>query len=161
MKILALDLATKTGFAHSCGESGVWDLSISKDESSGMRLIRFRGKLEQILTSVGIELIVFEEVTLPQTMKANVDSIKLASKLQAIIEDFCERNGSIQHCSHNNSAIKSHAIPSTLGNKGIKRDKPAMHEAAKAKWPGVEFIDDNHVDALWLLDLAQKQLEGA
>jgi len=29
-----------------------------------------------------------------------------------------------------------------------------MIAAAKAKWMGREFVDDNEVDALWLLDLA-------
>ncbi len=48
MKILALDPATHCGWAHSCGASGTFDLSIRRDESSGMRLLRLRSKLEDI-----------------------------------------------------------------------------------------------------------------
>ena len=58
MKILALDPATHTGWAHSCGASGVWDLSIRRDESSGMRLIRLDSKLDEMKRSVGVDLVV-------------------------------------------------------------------------------------------------------
>lgn len=155
MKILALDLATKTGFAHSCGQSGTWDFSIGRDESSGMRLLRFECKLAEIHRGVGVELIAFEEVSVASGVKANLNAVKLGAKMQAIVERFCNEVG-INHCSRNLNEIKAHAIPPVLGKKTV-RDKPAMFEAAKKKWPGREFEDENEVDAAWLLDLVQTE----
>ena len=43
MKILALDIATKTGFATDL-TSGVWDLKLKKGESNGMKLIYLQAK---------------------------------------------------------------------------------------------------------------------
>lgn len=60
LKILALDPGTITGWAHSCGASGTWDLSVRRDESDGMRLIRLRGKLSETLDASPFELLVFE-----------------------------------------------------------------------------------------------------
>ena len=155
MKILAIDQATRTGWAHSNGACGVWDFSIRKDESSGMRLIRFEAKLSLIFNGPGIDLIAFEAVTAGGGPRANFDAIKLATKLQAVIERFCEEKG-IACCSFNLMAIKKHAIP----EKGKKRDKAAMLAAAKVKWPDKEIIDDNVADALWILDLAQEDYMG-
>ena len=153
MNILALDFATTTGWAHSNGACGVWDLSIRKDESSGMRLIRFEGKIKEIFNNVGCEVIAFEAVTAGAGPKANFDSIKLQSKLQAIIERFCVTH-QCEHVSYNLSTIKKRAIP----EKGKKRDKAAMVEAAKKRWPDKDILDDNVADALWILDLAQEEL---
>ena len=44
--------------------------------------------------------------------------------------------------------IKKHAT----GNGHAKKD--AMILAATLKWPDINIIDDNHADALWLLDYA-------
>lgn len=153
MRILALDMATATGWAHSCGASGVWDLRVKADESSGMRLIRFEAKVHEVAQGVGIDLIVFEAVTVNSGKKANTNGVKLASKLQAIIERLSEVYD-YECCSCNLATLKSYAIPGVAGQK-VKRDKGAMIAAAKAKWPDVDMIDDNHADALWLLDWAQ------
>ncbi len=154
MRILALDMATKTGWAHSSGASGVWDLSIRKDESSGMRLIRFETKLREVFAGVGADVIVFETVSVGRSKKANFDGVKLLTKLQAIIERLVETTDDLECCSRHASTIKAHALPA----KGAKRNKETMTAAAKQRWPDVEIIDDNHADALWLLDLIQKEL---
>lgn len=150
---LALDFATKTGWAHSCGASGVWDFSIKKDESSGMRLIRFQAKLRETHESVGFGLIVFETVSVGRGTKANMDGVKLQSKLQGVIEQFAEEHDGVECCSYHQATIKKHALPRVK-----KRDKAAMLSAARARWPAVDIIDDNQADALWLLDLAQHDL---
>ena len=43
-RVLAIDSATKRGWAHSSGESRTWNLTPKRDESLSMRLIRFRHK---------------------------------------------------------------------------------------------------------------------
>lgn len=153
MRILALDLATKTGWAHSDGPSGVWDFSILRDESGGMRLVRFSTKLKEIMRGLGADVIVFEAVSAGAGAKTNLDGIKIGSKLQGILELFVEQTEGVESRSYYLQEIKAHAIPA----KKVKRDKDAMVAAAKRKWPEVEIIDDNHADALFLLDLAQRE----
>ena len=158
MRILALDLATTTGFAHSNGPSGTWDLSIRKDESSGMRLLRFESKLMEIINSVGVDVIIFEAALVFGSRPLGMEPVRLHAKLQAIIERLVESDGmtggDMECRSYSVQEIKKHAIP----EKGRKRDKPAMVAAAKKRWPDVEIVDDNHADALFLLDLAKKEL---
>ena len=150
MNVLAIDPATKCGWAHSNGASGVWDLSIRKDESSGMRLIRFEGKLREVINTVGVDLIAFETPSVARGRKANLDGVKLGTKLQAIIERLCELTPRLDCVGYNLQIIKAHALQDR--SKGSRRDKAAMVAAAKRRWPDMTIIDDNHADALWLLD---------
>ena len=57
--ILALDVATHCGWAISKEIYGVWDLTPKRDESKGMKLIRFRSKLLEVIEANRISLIVF------------------------------------------------------------------------------------------------------
>ena len=59
MRILALDIATKTGFATDMA-SGVWDLKLKKGESNGMKLIRLNSKVREVVESLNIDLVVME-----------------------------------------------------------------------------------------------------
>lgn len=150
---LALDMATLTGWAHTCGASGVWDLRILADESSGMRLIRFESKIHEMAQSVGIDFIVFEAVTVASGPKANLNGVKLPCKLQAIVERLSEIYD-YECFSRNLATIKAHALP-----RQKVRDKEAMLAAARAKWTDREIRDHNEADALWLLDLACSELQ--
>lgn len=150
MNVLALDLATKTGWAHSCGESGVWDLSIRRDESSGMRLLRLRAKLDEVMSLQPFDIMVFETaICSPKTRQGFGTGVELitTAKLWAMDRD-------IEHCGYSPSAIKKHAT-----GKG-NANKEKMLAAAIAKW-NREFEDDNHVDACWLLDFAMTELNLA
>lgn len=142
MNILALDPATKTGFAHSSGPSGVWDLRVKPDESSGMRLVRLQAKLNEIQTSLRIDLLVYESA---RNMKHG-NAIRVAGELQGTIKLWCENHG-IEYQGISPSTIKRHAT-----GKG-NASKAEMVIAAEIRWPTV-VIDDNHADALWLLDWA-------
>src|ERR1035441_3803748 len=88
MKILALDPATHCGWAHSDGPSGTWNLSIRKDESAGMRLIRLRGKLNEILNSQGVELVIFEAAR--GGMPGRLGALVVSSEIQGVIKLWCE-----------------------------------------------------------------------
>jgi hypothetical protein len=149
MKILAIDPATKSGWAHSDGDSGVWDFAIKADESSGMRLLRFRSKIREIYTGLGFGLIVYESPSVASGAKANMNGFKLISKLQGVIETFVETKGGLESKGYNLQSIKKHA--------GCRK-KDEMVKAAREKWADVEIEDDNQADALWLLDLAQTDL---
>lgn len=147
MKILALDPATKCGWAHSDGPSGTWDLSIRRDESAGMRLIRLSGKLCEIKKSAGVDVVVFEAArnASPKMQGALV----VQATLQGVIVHWCEENG-IEYRGYSPSEIKKHAT-----GKG-NASKDAMVAAARERFGSV--IDDNEADAIWLLDLAEIQL---
>lgn len=150
MNILALDPATKCGWAHSAGPSGTFDLSIRRDESAGMRLIRLEGKLNDVKGGSGIDLVVYEAARncAPKMQGALV----VQAMLQGVLVAWCEKNG-IQYRGYSPSEIKKHATGK--GNAG----KDQMIAAAKQKF---NFTgDDNESDALWLLDLAMKEYANA
>jgi crossover junction endodeoxyribonuclease RuvC len=150
MNILALDPATKCGWAHSSGPSGTWDLSIKRDESAGMRLIRFRSKLEEFRrAAISIDLVVFEAVR-GAPMPGRPPAI-LQTELQGVLKLWCE-DRKIPYRGYSQSEIKKRAT----GNGNAK--KVLVLEAAQRRWPNI--VDDNHADALWLLDLAQSEYQG-
>jgi Holliday junction resolvasome RuvABC endonuclease subunit len=146
MKILAIDPATKCGWAHSCGMGGTWDISIRRDESAGMRLIRLRGKMEEIRTSVGVDLCVFEAARNagPKMQGALV----VGAMLQSVIMTWAIDN-QIEYRGFSPTEIKKYATGK--GNAG----KEDMVAAAITRWPDVDFVDHNHADATWMLSLAQ------
>lgn len=151
MQILALDPATKTGWAHSCGESGTWDLSIRRDESGGMRLLRLRAKLGEVHRLQPFDLLVFEAArhATPKMQGALV----IQAEIQGVVKTWCEDSG-VEYRGYSPSEIKRHAT----GKGGASKD--AMLVAAIAKW-GRPFIDDNEADACWLLNLAMRDMNLA
>lgn len=149
MNILAIDPATKCGWAHSSGNSGTWDLSVRRDESKGMRLLRLRGKLTECKTLVGVDLVVYEAARNagPKMQGALV----VTAQFTAIIEAWCCDNG-VEYQGYSPTEIKKHAV-----GKG-NANKEAMILAAQDKWPLARITDDNEADAKWLLDLAEYRL---
>lgn len=147
LRILALDLATRTGWAHSSGPYGTWDLSVRRDESGGMRLIRFDGKLDEIRRNVGVDLVVFEAAR--HAAVGMQGALVIQSELQGVLKLWAEGNG-VEYRAYSPSEIKKHAT-----GKG-NADKALMLTTAQAKWGNVTSHDE--ADALWLLDLAKKDL---
>lgn len=146
IKILALDPATKCGWAHSLGPSGVWDCSIRPDESDGMRVLRLAGKIRDVHRMLGIDLIAYERATsVPGRARATITHSELQGAIKLLAEEL-----SYTYRGYSAGEIKKHATGK--GNCG----KAAMVEAAKKR--GWEVEDDNHADALFLLDLAQSDL---
>src|ERR1043166_7917425 len=143
MKVLALDVATKCGFAHSCGVSGTWDFTPRRDESNGMRLIRFRGKLNKVLKAVGVDVVCFEAARHagPKMQGALV----VQAELQGVLKLWCEEN-EIEYKGVSPTEIKKHAT-----GKG-NAVKDAMIQAAEKRWPNSPIKDDNEADARWILD---------
>ena len=148
LNILALDPATKMGWAYSGGASGTWDLSIRRDESGGMRLVRLKSKLNEFLTA-GVKLLVYEAArhAAPKMQGALV----VQATLQGVIVLWAEENG-IEYRGYSPTEIKKHATGKGNAKKGL------MIEAARAK--GWDVRDDNEADALWLLDLAKRDYAG-
>jgi Holliday junction resolvasome RuvABC endonuclease subunit len=140
--ILALDQATHCGWALNIGISGVWDLTVKKDESDGMRLIRFRSKVKEIIQNENVQLVVWER---PAGRHAR--SIIVSAELQGQIKTICKDAG-IEHRAYSATEVKKFATGK--GNAG----KPAMVAAAQVKL-GYTGDNDDEADALWILELAK------
>lgn len=148
MNLLALDLATKTGWALSVDVSGVWDLSIRRDEDSGMRLLRFRAKLNELHATSGFDVVAFEATR--HAAPGMGGAVVVQAELQGVLKVWCKEH-SVSYRGYSPSEVKKRATGK--GNAG----KPAVVQAARERW-GIEPRDDNHADALWLLDLAKNDL---
>ncbi|WP_294203030.1 hypothetical protein [uncultured Chryseobacterium sp.] len=145
MNILALDIATKTGWACDTA-SGTWDFKTKRGESAGMVHIRFKARLKEFLSLEKIDIVVYE-----QPSGRNKAPIIFAAKMIAHLEEYCLEN-KIQVANYPAKEIKKFWTGN--GNAG----KPAMIAEAQSRFPDLEIIDDNHADALALLALAQSDL---
>jgi len=144
MTILALDLGSKTTGWATPEASGTWDMRIKRDESAGMRLIRLKSKLVEFLP---LRLVVFER---PASRPGRLGALTVQAELQGVVKLFCEEHG-IDYREYSPGEIKRHAT-----GKG-NASKEEMVEAAEERWPMLRVEDDNHADALWLLDLASSE----
>lgn len=148
MKILALDLATKTGWAHSNGESGVQSFAPRRGDSPGMRYLELRAWLSRVYEFSPFDLIAYE---MPHYRGGHATEV-LAGMTATVQAWAAERK--VETTVRHSSEIKKHALGKGRGSKS------AMVSACEKKF-GVKPIDDNHADALWLLDLVKTELLGS
>lgn len=146
MNILALDLGTKCGWAHSNGNSGTWLLKAKTTESAGQRYVNFERCLIGVIKGQPLDLIVYEAIH----AHVGVEAAHVFGGLQAILQSFCIRN-KIEYRGIGVGTIKKHAT----GKGNAKKDEIIF--AASLKFKNINVTDDNHADALWLLDLATNQ----
>lgn len=156
MRILALDLGTKCGWAAAKKytaiglrqiDSGVWNLTPSKFDSIGMRYCKFEEYLMIELSLGAIDRVVYEAV---RNHRA-IDAAHVYGGLVAVLQTVCIKKG-ISYEGVPVGTIKKHATKS--GNA----DKKAMVKAAIHKFKNINVIDDNHADALHLLDYVLSRL---
>lgn len=144
MRILALDIATVTGFATET-TSGVWDFNkMKRGDSYGMRLIRFKAALREIIDLENIDIVVYE-----RPAGQFKSSIIVASEMIGVLIALCEEKG-IQYTAYSATEIKKFAT-----GKGSAK-KQDMIDAAIAL--GFNPEDDNQADAIHLYNLAKKDL---
>jgi len=150
MKILALDLATKTGWATNAHgkRSGTVEFPVKRGESPGMRFLRCRAWLCETLKLLGgeIDIIVYEQAHHRGGAATSV-AIGLITEVQA----FAAEHG-IELMNAHASTLKKFA---TGNGRASKTD---MISAAKAK--GWNPEDDNEADAAMLLEYALSELRG-
>lgn len=143
MKILALDIATKTGW-RTATSSGVWDLKPNRGESSGMRVVRFKSKVRELIELEGITQVSYE-----RPAGLHKSSIMVASEMIGVLMDLCIELG-VEYASYSASEIKKFATGAGNANK------EKMIRAAIEL--GFNVIDDNHADAIHLYNLTLKDL---
>ncbi len=147
--ILALDLGTTTGWALAGHDrligGGSESFKPQRFEGGGMRYLRFKRWLTDIKQCAdGIDLVVYEEVR----NHKGVDAAHIYGGFMAHLTAWCEHH-QIPYQGVPVGTIKKHATGK--GNAG----KAEMVVAAKAR--GFDPVDDNHADALALLDWAMAQ----
>ena len=156
MNILALDLATRTGWAlieHGRRESGVQVFDVKRGESPGMRYLRFRRWLEEI--GPRADLIVYEQtVRSPGRM-----AIEIADGFATRVQEYCAAQGEAGRVVDHQGVYPATLKKWTTGKGNAK--KPDMLAAAfqlgfvshaAATW------DDNEIDAICLREHALAEI---
>lgn len=136
MGTLCLDLATKTGWAHSSGGSGVWNLEAATRPRVWGEL---RRRLEEVEKP---DLLVIE-----QPFLRGGPSTRVLMGLAAVAELFASDH-SIRFAEVNARTLKKHAT-----GRGDATKEQMM---AAARLRGWEFDGHDEADALWLLDYTRE-----
>jgi len=143
-RVLAIDPGSTCGFAVGCdalvATSGTWDLTPRRGESPGVRYLRLRARLNDVLAGYpDLKLVVYE-----QAHHRGGAATEYAAGVATDIQSWCAEHG-IEHATLHSATVKKHAT-----GKGNAK-KPALIAAALARF-GRRMPDDNEADALWLLD---------
>jgi len=156
MKILALDLGSKTGWATSAGghiTSGMNEFGQDRFGGGGMRYLKFKHWLDQLNGQTGgMDLVMFEEVR----RHAGTTAAHVYGGFLASLTSWCEVE-KIPYQGVPVATIKKHATGK--GNAG----KELMIDAMRRKgfW---DLKDDNEADALailhYALDVMSPQAKG-
>ncbi len=144
MNILALDIATKTGWKTKSA-SGTWDLKPNRGESEGMRVVRFKSKVREIIRAENIQLISYER---PAGM--HKASIMVASEMVGVLKDLCIEMSIALAC-YSASEIKKFAT-----GKGNAKKEQMIQAAVDL---GYSPKDDNEADAIHLYNLTAKDIK--
>lgn len=154
MKILSLDLGTKTGFALLMGghiTSGEQEFKTDRFEGGGMRYLRFKNWLSTLNQEAGgLELVTFEEVR----RHVGTTAAHLYGGFLAHLTAWCEVE-KIPYKGIPVATIKQHATGKGNADKGamifamIK--KGHNHLRLRCDKKGKQTGDDNEADALALL----------
>jgi Holliday junction resolvasome RuvABC endonuclease subunit len=135
MKVLSLDIGTNTGWKTPTS-SGVWNLKPNRGESEGMRVVRFKSKVRELINLEGITLVSYER---PAGMHKS--SIMVASEMVGVLKDLCIELG-VELACYSASEIKKFAT-----GRGNAKKEEMIEEAKKL---GYNPNDDNEADAIHL-----------
>lgn len=162
--ILALDLSTRTGWAlwdrNGMVTSGVYELKLKRGESPGMRFLRFRAWLTELIAlgqlapndgfaerpAFGPGVIAYE-----QAHHRGGAATELCVGLVAVVQEQAARQR-VEHTAVHTAELKKHATGK--GNAG----KDMMLEAARKRWRKPNLQSDDEADALCILDWAMEEI---
>lgn len=145
--ILALDLATRCGYAHSDGRHGVWNLGAGRDDSEKLHCLAMNIKAMAPLKMIAVELasygaahrkgqgVQWSQIVWQNAMLGVVKQV--ASEIGAKVEGF------------HPSSIKK-----MMTDNG-RATKQQVRQAVK-RLLGIETVDDNDSDAVAILTLAKR-----
>lgn len=142
---LALDPATRCGFAvavnDEVADSGVWNLKPKGDTRPGQRGLRLFEYLHDVWRNYEPGRCYFEDVQFASTTYA----AHVFGGLKMVIEVWCEMH-KIGYEGIGVGTIKK--IATGRGNAS----KEDMVARARLLWPDIHILDDNHADALLILE---------
>jgi len=156
--LLALDLGEHTGWAGVVADwpadhflfSGVQHFPLYRGESVGMRFLRFKSWLGEMIERGKPAVLVYEAAI---AFHASMYSAQIAHGMAAILQVIAmERK--VEMMTVTPSELKRFAT-----GKG-NSPKPVMLAAAREQFPGLKILDDNHADALFLLRYAMDVIGG-
>lgn len=147
MKILFLDLANKTGWAHSNGDSGVWTLC-KRGDNPMMRLMILSNKLSMIRFGLGVDLVFAEAV---HVRFANA-AVSLA-ELHGAVGLWCATNAITFRNDIRPTSIKK------IATENGRASKSDMIQAAR-QFTGQRIVDDNEADAVCLRHYYYKLIDS-
>jgi len=144
--VLALDLGTTTGWAMRLSDgsvvSGTMAFQPSRYEGGGMRYLRFRSWLDELLHQTQqLSAVYFEEVR----HHAGTDAAHIFGGFLAHLTAWCEHHA-IPYEAVPVGTIKRHITGKGNANKGVV--------IAAIRGRGYAPADDNEADALAILDWA-------
>ena len=144
MKILSLDVATKTGWCLDDKFHGVWDLKLKRGESGGMKLLRLEAKIKEAINAYGgVDMVAIE-----RPAGRHPASIIHQAELIGVVKRYCNVSG-IEYSEYSASEIKKFAT-----GKG-NCNKQKMVEAVEAL--GYTVADDNEADAIHLWRMVREE----
>ena len=144
MKILALDPATKCGYAHNISgrvKSGVWNFKTGHFDGAGMYLIKFKAEIKPLIKEV--DMVAFEGV-MAHLATSTYAQHKYGGFL-AMIQSTCEELNT-PYCGLGVGEIKKFWT-----GKGNASKEDMVHSA---RVNGFNPIDDNEADALAIWHMA-------
>ena len=149
--ILAIDPGTHCGWAVHDGErivaSGVWNLAPRRGDSPGVRYLKLRRRLGDVLDAYPrLELVAVE-----QAHHRGGAATEYAIGVVTHVQSWCAEVG-LEHVGVHSSHAKRFATG--RGNAS----KQEMVAAALARWPGWVPESDDESDARWIAEAAAAEL---
>lgn len=148
IKIMNLDLGTKTGFSVGNADhmvSGTWNLKPGRFDGGGMRFVKFRQRLDEVHNAYGLTHVFFEEVR----RHAGTDAAHVYGGLMATLTAWCEENG-VPYQGVPVGTIKKH-----FTNNGNASKELMIAECVRR---GFQPADDNEADAIAIHNWALAEL---
>jgi len=158
MRILALDVATKTGWAVLMDderiESGMQDFTLKRGESKGMLFYYFRHWLRPILSSLRPDIVVYEAAH-HRGGHATEVCVGLVTRIKELIDIRNARSPDheIEYCAVHSATLKKHITGNGRASKN--EVKVAVRQRL-----GRHITDDNEADALALMYYAEDTLKS-
>lgn len=149
MNILALDLATQTGYAAQLGQatvSGTKSFKPLSSQSVGALFAKWEKWINYELDGKAIEFLAYE-------------LINFELQTRAWRQIYFGMTGIMFAAAHRrNIGTRGFTVLDVklVATGKARADKPDMIASARIQWPHQSIIDDNQADALWVLFLACK-----
>jgi len=143
--LLAIDPATLLGWAVSYTMYGTINFETKRDESAGIKFMRWKARLVELIQLNNVKIIAFER---PSGNKPA--ALMSHARFTLIIETVCIELG-LEFRGYSASEIKKFAT----GNGNASKE--LMIKVAQEKL-GYTGTDNNEADALWILALLKSDL---